>query len=154
MSLVITTDQSRIDCNAVHAFLTEQAPWSRGIALATVTRAMQHSLCFAALEHDGPGAALIGFARVVTDRATFAYLCDVFVLPQSRSRGVARALLAAIDQHAELQGLRRFLLFTRDAHGLYAAQGFTPLTHPERGMERLRSDLYTGGNQLAQGTTA
>jgi len=97
---------------------------------------------------DGTDAPLIGFARVVTDQATFAYLCDVYVLPAWRGRGVARALLAAILADPRLRDLRRLLLFTRDAHGLYAGQGFTPLAHPERGMERLRADLYT-----ATGTT-
>jgi GNAT superfamily N-acetyltransferase len=124
----------------VHAFLSEQAYWSRGIDRARVDRAIDGSLCFSAL-HASTGQ--IGFGRVISDGATFAYLCDVYVLPAWRGRGVARALLAAIDAHPQLQGLRRFLLFTSDAHGLYARAGFTPLQHPERGMERLRADLYT-----------
>ncbi|MFN7345533.1 MAG: GNAT family N-acetyltransferase [Betaproteobacteria bacterium] len=99
---------------------------------------------------DGTDAPLIGFARVVTDQATFAYLCDVYVLPAWRGRGVARALLAAILADPRLRDLRRLLLFTRDAHGLYAGQGFTPLAHPERGMERLRADLYTATGITAQ----
>ena len=99
---------------------------------------------------DGTDAPLIGFARVVTDQATFAYLCDVYVLPAWRGRGVARALLAAILADPRLRDLRRLLLFTRDAHGLYAGQGFTPLAHPERGMERLRADLYTATATTAQ----
>lgn len=145
MRLIVTTDTARIDCAAVHAFLTEEAHWSRGIPRDTVERAMANSLCFAALAHDAADAPLLGFARVVTDRATFGYLCDVFVLPAWRGRGIARALLAAIDAHPDLQSLRRFLLFTRDAGGLYVAHGFTPLAHPERGMERLRAHLYTPG---------
>jgi GNAT superfamily N-acetyltransferase len=106
---------------------------------ARVDRAIDASLCFSAFA----GEAQVGFARVITDFATFAYLCDVFVLRDWRGRGVAHALLAAIDAHPQLQGLRRFLLFTTDAHGLYRGFGFVPLAHPERGMERLRSDLYT-----------
>jgi GNAT superfamily N-acetyltransferase len=135
MRVVITTDQSRIDCNAVHAFLTEQAPWSRGIALATVTRAMQHSLCFAALEHDGPGAALIGFARVVTDRATFAWLCDVFVVESHRGHGLSRRMLEELERHPALQTLRRWCLATRDAHGLYEKFGYRAVP-ADRWMEK------------------
>lgn len=140
----ISSKRSEVDRAAVHAFLSEHAAWSRGIDRARVERAIDGSLCFSALAaHADEREAQIGFARVITDGATFAYLCDVFVLPAWRGRGVARALLAAIDAHPHLQGLRRFLLFTSDAHGLYARAGFTPLTHPERGMERLRTDLYT-----------
>ena len=105
---------------------------------AVVERAIEHSLCFSAFD----GEAQVGFARVVTDRATFAYLCDVFVLPPARGRGVSKALMAAIDAHPDLQGLRRFLLATADAHGLYAQHGFAPLTRPERFMERYRPDVY------------
>ncbi len=146
MNIIITTDPARIDVDVVHGFLSEQAPWSLGIPRAVVERSVANSLCFAALASEAGATSLAGFARVVTDRATFAYLCDVFVLPAWRGRGIARAMLAAIDAHADLQGLRRILLFTRDAHGLYARHGFAPLTHPERGMERLRTDLYTRAN--------
>lgn len=135
----VSSDPARIDRAAVHAFLSGQSTWARGIDRARVERALDASLCFGAFAD----SAQIGFARVITDGATFAYLCDVFVLPAWRGRGVARALLASIAAHPQLQGLRRFLLFTSDAHGLYARAGFTPLTHPERGMERLHTDLYT-----------
>ncbi len=148
MNITITTDPAQIDVAAVHGFLSEQAPWSLGIPRALVERSIANSLCFAALLDDGTAKPLAGFARVVTDRATFAYLCDVFVLPAWRGHGIARALLAAIDAHADLQGLRRVLLFTRDAHGLYAQHGFAALTHPDRGMERLRADLYTRAHQM------
>jgi len=162
---VITADPTRIDRSAVHDFLSRQAYWSRGIPRVTVERALDHSLCFGATARTGPApdaaatadsadAPLIGFARVVTDQATVAYLCDVYVLPAWRGRGVARALLAAILAHPQLQGLRRLLLFTRDAHGLYAGQGFTPLAHPERGMERLQADLYTAAVTPAQDLSA
>lgn len=136
----ISSKRADVDRAAVHAFLSEQAPWSRGIDRTRVDRAIDSSLCFSALQ---ASAGQIGFGRVISDSATFAYLCDVYVLPAWRGRGVASALLAAIDAHPQLQGLRRFLLFTSDAHGLYARAGFVPLTHPERGMERLRTDLYT-----------
>ena len=137
--LEVSSDRNRIDRALVHAFLSQQSNWARGIDRARIDRAIDASLCFGAFS-DG---AQIGFARVITDGATFAYLCDVFVLPNWRGRGVAHAMLAAVDAHPCLQGLRRFLLFTADAHGLYGRFGFTPLAHPERGMERLRTDLYT-----------
>lgn len=135
----ISADRARVDRAAVHAFLSQQAYWSLGIDRARVDRAIDGSLCFGAYA-DGEQ---IGFARVISDCATFAYLCDVFVIDAWRGRGVARALLQAIDGDPRLQELRRFLLFTADAHRLYAGFGFTPLQRPERGMERLRTDLYT-----------
>jgi GNAT superfamily N-acetyltransferase len=138
-SFEISSDPARIDRTAVHAFLSEQSYWARGIDRARVDRSIDNSLCFGAFAD----AAQIAFARVITDGATFAYLCDVFVLPGWRGRGVARELMAAIDAHPHLQGLRRFLLFTSDAHRIYSRFGFTPLKHPERGMERLRANLYT-----------
>jgi GNAT superfamily N-acetyltransferase len=138
-AIEISSERVRIDRAAVHAFLSEQSAWARGIDRARVDRSIDASLCFGAFAH----GQQIGFARVVTDGATFAYLCDVFVLPDWRGQGVARALMGAVDAHPQLQGLRRFLLFTTDAHGLYGRFGFRPLSHPERGMERLRTDLYT-----------
>lgn len=119
------------DLDVVHAVLAETY-WSPGVPREVVARACAGSLC--AIARDGDGA-LVGFARLVSDRATFAWLCDVFVLPASQGQGVARALVAALRAHPELQGLRRWLLATRDAHGVYAALGFTPLAQPERWME-------------------
>ncbi len=138
LQIDVTSDPARIDRGLVHRFLAEQSSWAQGIPRETVDRAIDHSLCLSAFI----GGGQVGFARVVTDRATFAYLCDVFTLPEHRGRGVARALLQAIDGHPALQGLRRFLLFTRDAGGLYARFGFAPLVHPERGMERRAADPY------------
>jgi len=135
----VSCDRARIDRVLVHAFLSQQSGWARGIDRARVDRSIEGSLCFSAWI----GNDQVGFARVITDAATFAYLCDVFVLPAWRSRGVARVLMTAVDAHPDLQGLRRFLLFTSDAHGLYSRFGFAPLAHPQRGMERLRADLYT-----------
>lgn len=135
----ISADRARVDRAAVHAFLSQQAHWSLGIDRARVDRAIDGSLCFGAYA-DGKQ---IGFARVISDCATFAYLCDVFVIESWRGRGVARALMQTIDGDPRLQELRRFLLFTADAHRLYAGFGFTALQRPERGMERLRTDLYT-----------
>jgi GNAT superfamily N-acetyltransferase len=136
--LRISTDFADVDLDVVHGFLSRDAYWCRGITRERVERAARHSLCFSALL-DG---AQVGFARVVTDRATFGYLADVFVLPAHRGRGISQAMMAAILAHAELQGLRRFLLATSDAHGLYAKYDFQPITRPERFMERYRPDAH------------
>ena len=123
----------RLDLNLIHGFLST-AYWSEGIARETVARAIRHSMPFG-LYHDATDSQ-IGFARIISDRASFAYLADVFVLEGHRGRGLARWLVAGILAHPDLQGLRRFLLATRDAHAIYAAVGFTPLASPERFMER------------------
>ena len=136
--LRISTARAEVDLDVVHGFLSTQAYWCPGIPRAVVERAMDHSLCFSAFL-DG---AQVGFARVVTDRATFAYLADVFVLPAARGRGVSKAILAAVMAEPALASVRRFLLATSDAHGLYAAHGFTALARPERFMERYRPDAY------------
>ncbi len=122
---------------AIHAFLS-QAYWSEGVPLSVVRKAFDHSLCFAALADDEQ----VGFARVVTDRATFAYLADVYVLPAHRGNGLSKRLVEAIGEHPDLQGLRRFMLATRDAHGLYTRFGFAPLAAPDRFMERHDPDVY------------
>lgn len=138
MSVTISAERGDIDFELVYRFLHEDAYWCRGIPRAVLEKAIANSLCFSAFA-DG---RQIGFARVITDQASFAYLCDVFVLPQARGQGASKALLQAIDAHPDLQGLRRFLLATADAHGLYAQYGFAPLTRPERFMERYRPDAY------------
>lgn len=126
-----------LDAVAAHAFLT-RAYWCEGIPLALVERAIANSLCIALRTAEGQ----VGFARVVTDRTTFAYLCDVYVLDGHRGRGLATWMIEALMAHADLQGLRRFMLFTRDAHALYRGHGFTPLATPQRGMEIVRPGLY------------
>lgn len=141
----LVSDPARIDVDAAHAFLSH-AYWSRGIPRETLARAIANSLCVA-LRHPRDGQA--AFARVVTDRATFAYLADVHVLEAHRGRGLARRLVAAVVDHPELQGLRRMLLATRDAHGLYAKFGFTPLADASRMMERHRPDVYAPGPAAA-----
>jgi len=133
----LTEDPARIDVAAAHAYLA-RSYWSRGIPLATVERALANSLCIATCH----GGELVGLARVVTDRATFAYLADVYVLEEHRGRGLARAMVAQLQAHPELQGLRRWLLFTADAHALYEQLGWKPLAHPERGMEQHDPDIY------------
>ena len=118
------------DRDTVYRFLSEDAYWSEGMPRDAFERAVDNSLSFVAYE----GETLAGYARVVTDKATFAWLCDVFVLPAHRGRGVLRLLMDTVMGDAELTGLRNFLLATRDAHGLYAKYGFAPLAEPQRWM--------------------
>lgn len=126
----ITTDPARVDLAVVHGFLRESY-WAKDIPLDVVRRSIENSLPFSLCR----GQRMIGFARVVTDRATFAWVGDVFVLPEYRARGLARWLMQSMRAHPELQGLRRWMLATRDAHELYRRTGFTPLHHPEKFME-------------------
>ena len=129
-SIVVTTDLARLDLDVIHGFLTTSY-WAKGIARESVARSMEHSLCFGAFDGDRQ----VGFARVISDHVTFAYICDVFALESDRGRGVGKSLMAAIMAHPELQGLRRWMLSTRDAHGLYRQFGFGAPGHPERLME-------------------
>lgn len=138
-TLHIDTSREALDRNMIHAFLAEQAYWSRGIPRETVERAIEGSLCFGGYL-DGRQVA---FARVVTDCATFGYLADVFVLPEHRGQGHAKTLMAAVMAHPQLQGLRRFSLATLDAHALYAGFGFTAPSRPQNLMEKLDPDIYT-----------
>ena len=133
----ISMDPQRIDIAAVHAFLS-QSYWSPGIPRGVVERAIANSLCFGVYL----GAQQVGFARVVTDKATFAYLADVFILESHRGKGLSKWLMEFITGHEELQGLRRFLLATKDAHSLYTQFGFEALANPSRMMENLKPDVY------------
>jgi len=133
----ITCDKARLDIGAIHAFLS-QSYWSPGIPRAIVERAIANSLCFGVLRQ----GQQVGFARVVTDKATFAYLADVYILPEHRGQALAQRLMEQVFLHPDLQGLRRVLLATRDAHGLYAKFGFKPLAAPERIMEIHNPDAY------------
>ncbi len=131
-------DPARLDLDVIHRFLSGEAYWSLGISRTTVERAIAHSLCIGAYR----GGYQVGFARLVTDRATFAYLADVFVVASERGRGIARRMVRTLLEHDDAQGLRRILLFTADAHALYRDLGFSALARPERGMEILRPDSY------------
>jgi GNAT superfamily N-acetyltransferase len=133
----VDTDPMRLDVALVHRFLADSY-WARGIPRATVEAAIRGSLCFGLYEH----GAQVGFARLITDRATFAYLADVFVLESHRGRGLAKVLMEALVAHPEMQGLRRWVLATRDAHALYAQYGFRPLAAPDRFMERHDPHVY------------
>ena len=135
----ISTDPARLDLTVLHEYLS-RAYWSLGIPRSVIERANQHSLCFGLYE----GEAQIGFARVISDQATYAYLADVFVLEAYRGKGLAKWLMEVITAHPSLQGLRRFALATRDAHGLYAKFGFAPLKYPDRMMEIARPGIYAG----------
>ncbi len=138
--LLVSTDPARLDLDVIHGFLS-QSYWARGIPRRVVERSIAHSLCFGAYR-DG---RQVGFARVISDRATYAYVADVFVLPSDRGRGVGKRLMAAMVAHPELQGLRRWTLFTRDAHELYRQYGFGAARYPERLMERLDPVGDAGG---------
>lgn len=134
MNIEITDDRARMDVTRIHDYLSRQSYWARGIPRERVERSIANSLCIGAFDE----GRQVGFARVITDYATFAYIADVFVVASHRGRGVSKEIMQAILEHPELQGLRRWLLITRDAHGLYAQFGFTPLDAPERHMMRLR----------------
>jgi GNAT superfamily N-acetyltransferase len=135
---LISTDRDRLDLDVIHGFLTN-CYWAKGIPPEVVARSIEHALCFGV--YDGSGAQ-VGFARVVSDFATVAYLGDVFILESHRGRGLSKWLMECILRHPALQNLRRWILLTRDAHGLYAQFGFTPVTAPERYMELHCPDVY------------
>jgi GNAT superfamily N-acetyltransferase len=129
---LITTDRSRLDVALIHNFLSKETYWAVGRSVEVVKRSFDSSLCFGIHKK----TEQVGFARVVTDFATFAWLADVFVVPEHRGHGLAKWLMEVILAHPELQGFRRWVLATKDAHSLYAQFGFIPLHRPERWMER------------------
>jgi GNAT superfamily N-acetyltransferase len=134
---LISTDRSKIDLNVVHNFLTHSY-WSENISKELVQKSIDNSLCFAVYHFED----LVGFARVISDFATFAYLADVFILPEQRGKGLSKWLMQVIIDHPDLHGLRRFTLATRDAHGLYAQFGFTLFDNPERWMQKYDPVVY------------
>ena len=134
---LISSDPARLDVEVIHGFLRESY-WAEGIPREVVERAILNSLCFGVYSRNQQ----IAFARVVSDYATFAYIADVFVLAPWRGRGISKALMAEIVHHPDLQQLRRWLLGTKDAHGLYQRYGFTAPRFPERQMERTDPGVY------------
>ena len=136
---IISTDKSRLQFDVIQQFLSEESYWAKNRTPEQTRTAIEHSICFG-LYH---GRRQIGFARVVSDHATFAYLGDVFVLNEYRDRGLSKWLMETVIAYPDLQGLRRWTLATRDAHGLYEQYGFGPLVHPERWMERTAPDAYS-----------
>jgi GNAT superfamily N-acetyltransferase len=165
---LISTDRARLDLDVVHGFLTS-CYWAQGIPREVVSRSIEHSLCFGVYDvggvdprlakdarHEAPTdgiLAQVGFARVVSDFATVAYLGDVFILESHRGRGLSKWLMECITQHPALQNLRRWILLTRDAHGLYAQFGFTPVKSPERYMERHDPHVYATSADEIRKTT-
>ncbi|MDE3145504.1 MAG: GNAT family N-acetyltransferase [Bacteroidota bacterium] len=137
---LISTDPSKLNIEVIHKYLSQESYWAKDIPFETVKRSIEHSLCFG-LYHQ---QQQLGFARLITDKATFAYLADVFVLKEYRGKGLSKFLLATIQSHPELQNLRRWLLGTKDAHGLYEQFGWTRVTEElsNRFMTRHNPDVY------------
>jgi GNAT superfamily N-acetyltransferase len=136
-AFTVSTDRQRLDLDVVYGFLTE-CYWAKGIPREVVARSIENSLCFGVYAENKQ----IGFARVISDCATYAYIGDVFVLESFRGRGLGKWLMECIMQHPRLQGLRRWSLITRDAHGLYAQLGFEPLKKAQNYMELHQPDVY------------
>jgi GNAT superfamily N-acetyltransferase len=136
----ISTDKSRMDIDFIHDFL-DSSYWAAGITKEVIMRSVNGSLCFGVFYQSDPGRQ-VGFARMITDGATFAYLADVFIDEKFRGKGLSKWLVEVILAHPDLQGLRRILLATRDAHGLYTQYGFTPLTNADRWMQIHNPDIY------------
>ncbi|MFT4153303.1 GNAT family N-acetyltransferase [Parafilimonas sp.] len=136
----ITTDTSKLDVNVIHQYLSEESYWAQGMPRDVVEKSIDNSLCFGLYYND----AQVGFARLITDCATFAYLADVFILHEHRGKGLSKWLMEAIQAHPELQNLRRWLLTTKDAHGLYEQAGWTkvPDDYIYRFMMRHNPDVY------------
>jgi GNAT superfamily N-acetyltransferase len=135
---LISTNHELLDLDVILGFLTNSY-WAKGISREVVARSIEHSLCFGIYDAK---SSQVGFARVISDRATYAYLGDVFVLESHRGRGLSKWLMECILKHPNLQGLRRWTLLTRDAHGLYSQFGFTPVKAPQCYMELHRPDIY------------
>jgi GNAT superfamily N-acetyltransferase len=136
--ITINTDPARLDVEVIHAFLS-RSYWAEGIPKEMVERSLRGSICFGVYK----AGRQVGFARVISDCATFAYLADVFILKSHRGKGLSKLLMKAILVHPELQGLRLWCLVTRNAHGLYRQFGFKALRHPENYMEIRRADIYS-----------
>ncbi len=136
----ISTDKSKLQLNIIHAFLSTSY-WAKNIPMKTVKRSIENSLCFGVYNDQNQ----IGFARVTSDCATFAYLADVFILEDFRGKGLSKLLMKEIMGHPQLQGLRRWILATRDAHALYTQYGFKALAIPDRWMELHNQDVYSVG---------
>lgn len=134
-SIQISTDKSKLDINLIHDFLANQSYWAKGRSLETIRQSIDNSLCFGVYLNE----AQVGFARVVTDYSVFAWIMDVFILPDFRGNGFSKELMQAITTHEKLQNLQRWGLVTTDAHGLYKQYGFKPLSTPHKMMEILKT---------------
>ena len=139
---LVSTDRARLDLELIHRWLSTESYWATGRSMEVVRRSIEHSLSFGLYHVEGDGRSIqVGFARVATDYATFAWVADVFVLPEHRGHGLAKWLMEIMITHPLLQGFRRWVLSTKDAHGLYQQYGFRPLHRPERWMERPDPDM-------------
>lgn len=138
----ISTDRGRLDIPYIHGWLSERSYWAGGIPLETVERSLQGSVCFGVYE----GEKQVGFARVVTDGATFGYLADVFIDEGQRGKGLSKWMMDVIMSHPDLQGFRTWMLQTMDAHGLYSRSGFKAHEHPGRVMIKSVPDIYRKGD--------
>lgn len=134
----ISTDKTRLQFDTIQRFLAEESYWAANRTPEQTLKAIENSICFGLYNDDRQ----IGFARVVSDLATFAYLGDVFLVPEFRGCGLSKWLMEAVVDHPDLQGLRRWILATRDAHGLYEQYGFGPLRFPDRWMEKAAANAY------------
>lgn len=134
----ISTDKSRLQPEVIHDYLCNHSYWAKGIPMEMVLKSIENSIAFGVYDQEKQ----VGFARVTSDKATFAYLADVFILEEYRGQGLSKWLMESIFKHPDLQGLRRWVLATRDAHGLYAQYGFTPLDAPENFMQIKVENLY------------
>lgn len=134
----VTSDPKDLDIELIHSFISGSY-WAKNIPLHTLKKSIENSLVFGAYDESGDQ---VGFARVVTDKATFAYLGDVFVVENYRGKGVSKLLMEAVSEHSDLQGLRRFMLATSDAHGLYSQFGFKPVENPEILMQIWQPGIY------------
>jgi GNAT superfamily N-acetyltransferase len=138
MTVEISTCKEKLDIDFIHAFLSTEARWCLGIPRSVVEKAIANSLCFGAYLN----GQQVGFARMVTDCATFGNLVDVFVVKEHQGQGVSRVILEAVNKHPDLQGLRRITLATSDKHGLYSKFGFEPLSRPGIFMEKFDAEVY------------
>ncbi|UTH76009.1 GNAT family N-acetyltransferase [Chromobacterium sp. IIBBL 290-4] len=139
MQAIIDSDPARLERDRIYQYLSQQSYWAKGLPREIFDRSVEHSLCFGAYGEDG---RQLGFGRVVTDCATFAYLADIFVWDEYQGHGIGKQLVAGMLAHPKLRDLRRMMLATADAHGLYAQYGFAALSKPERLMERLEQGVY------------
>jgi GNAT superfamily N-acetyltransferase len=142
-SFCLSDDPARLQISVIYAFLSNESYWAKGIERSVVERSIANSVCFGVYDvSSNTQWKQVGFARVVTDKATFGYVADVFVLPEYRGNGLSKWLMERVLAHPELQGLRRWMLGTRDAHGLYASVGFAPLNRPEIFMQIHHPHVY------------
>ncbi len=138
-NFIFSDDSNLVDVKAVHRYLSEESYWAMNIPFETVKKSISNSLCFGIYKD----IKQVGFARWVTDKATFAYLCDVYIEKEYRGLGLSKKLMSLMMFHQDLQGLRTYTLGTLDAHGLYEQFGFKPLASPERRMEIVVKDIYS-----------